>query len=231
MQRHHRLSPLSKHKEKATDAPILMPRRKPEPEFYLYACEKNNVKPSECVFLDDLGMYAMFHTFPFPPRGQRLLREGRLLEAWGGRSTWRPSFFVAVTLFHPTHSLRFHSLPDSVCLAAIRCPGSPHCTPLPHMIYRNLKAAKKLGMHTIRKYLFSFCDGRLHGVSAMGERHSHPVRLTKFVRVLGSTCHDSVTNCVECGGPGTRKRDQEQSQYPVFLTFNISPALVPFPHD
>lgn len=46
----------SKRKEKATDAPHFLSHRKPEPEFYLHACEKNNVKPSECVFLDDLGM-------------------------------------------------------------------------------------------------------------------------------------------------------------------------------
>ncbi|KAA1474868.1 HAD-like protein [Dentipellis sp. KUC8613] len=29
--------------------------RKPEPEFYLYACKRNNVKPEAVVFLDDLG--------------------------------------------------------------------------------------------------------------------------------------------------------------------------------
>jgi HAD superfamily hydrolase (TIGR01509 family) len=30
--------------------------RKPEPEFYLLACERNGIKPQEAVFLDDLGM-------------------------------------------------------------------------------------------------------------------------------------------------------------------------------
>ncbi len=30
--------------------------RKPEPEFYLTACELLDVKPRECVFLDDLGI-------------------------------------------------------------------------------------------------------------------------------------------------------------------------------
>ncbi|KAI5122043.1 hypothetical protein M0805_006028 [Coniferiporia weirii] len=30
--------------------------RKPDPEFYLLACRRNNVQPEECVFLDDLGM-------------------------------------------------------------------------------------------------------------------------------------------------------------------------------
>ncbi|KAI0079973.1 HAD-like protein [Panus rudis PR-1116 ss-1] len=30
--------------------------RKPEPEFYLLACQRNNIKPREAVFLDDLGM-------------------------------------------------------------------------------------------------------------------------------------------------------------------------------
>jgi len=30
--------------------------RKPEPEFYLTACRRNNVKPDEVVFLDDLGI-------------------------------------------------------------------------------------------------------------------------------------------------------------------------------
>jgi putative hydrolase of the HAD superfamily len=29
--------------------------RKPEPKFYNYACEQLGVKPSECVFLDDIG--------------------------------------------------------------------------------------------------------------------------------------------------------------------------------
>ncbi|PPQ78547.1 hypothetical protein CVT25_011819 [Psilocybe cyanescens] len=30
--------------------------RKPEPEFYLLACRRNGVKPSEAVFLDDIGL-------------------------------------------------------------------------------------------------------------------------------------------------------------------------------
>ena len=30
--------------------------RKPEPEFYLLACQRNNIKPHEAVFLDDLGL-------------------------------------------------------------------------------------------------------------------------------------------------------------------------------
>ena len=30
--------------------------RKPDPEFYLRACKKGNVDPSEVVFLDDLGI-------------------------------------------------------------------------------------------------------------------------------------------------------------------------------
>lgn len=30
--------------------------RKPEPEFYLIACRRNSLQPSECVFLDDLRM-------------------------------------------------------------------------------------------------------------------------------------------------------------------------------
>jgi putative hydrolase of the HAD superfamily len=30
--------------------------RKPEPRFYEIACELANVQPSECVFLDDLGI-------------------------------------------------------------------------------------------------------------------------------------------------------------------------------
>lgn len=30
--------------------------RKPDPEFYLKACERGNVNPSEVVFLDDLGI-------------------------------------------------------------------------------------------------------------------------------------------------------------------------------
>jgi len=29
--------------------------RKPEPEFYLFACKKNNITPDTAVFLDDLG--------------------------------------------------------------------------------------------------------------------------------------------------------------------------------
>ncbi|GJJ12262.1 hypothetical protein Clacol_006503 [Clathrus columnatus] len=29
--------------------------RKPDPAFYLLACERNNIKPSEAVFLDDIG--------------------------------------------------------------------------------------------------------------------------------------------------------------------------------
>lgn len=31
-------------------------RRKPEPEFYLYACAQLDVTPDRCVFLDDLGI-------------------------------------------------------------------------------------------------------------------------------------------------------------------------------
>ncbi|KAK7693332.1 hypothetical protein QCA50_002900 [Cerrena zonata] len=30
--------------------------RKPEPEFYILACRRNGIQPSEAVFLDDLGM-------------------------------------------------------------------------------------------------------------------------------------------------------------------------------
>ncbi|KAI0035735.1 HAD-like protein [Vararia minispora EC-137] len=30
--------------------------RKPEPEFYLLACKRNNIHPCEAVFLDDLGL-------------------------------------------------------------------------------------------------------------------------------------------------------------------------------
>ena len=30
--------------------------RKPEPRFYEIACETLNVAPTECVFLDDLGI-------------------------------------------------------------------------------------------------------------------------------------------------------------------------------
>ena len=32
--------------------------RKPEPKFYLLACERNGIQPHEAVFLDDLGMCA-----------------------------------------------------------------------------------------------------------------------------------------------------------------------------
>jgi hypothetical protein len=31
-------------------------RSKPEPEFYLLACKRNDVLPSETIFLDDLGL-------------------------------------------------------------------------------------------------------------------------------------------------------------------------------
>lgn len=30
--------------------------RKPEPEFYLAACERSNIKPFEAIFLDDIGL-------------------------------------------------------------------------------------------------------------------------------------------------------------------------------
>ncbi|KAK0197556.1 HAD-like domain-containing protein [Armillaria mellea] len=30
--------------------------RKPEPEFYLLACKRNNLEPREAIFLDDIGM-------------------------------------------------------------------------------------------------------------------------------------------------------------------------------
>ncbi|KDQ60653.1 hypothetical protein JAAARDRAFT_31622 [Jaapia argillacea MUCL 33604] len=30
--------------------------RKPEPEFYLLACQRNGVKPNEAIFLDDIGL-------------------------------------------------------------------------------------------------------------------------------------------------------------------------------
>jgi putative hydrolase of the HAD superfamily len=30
--------------------------RKPDPEFYIRACERGNVNPDEVVFLDDLGI-------------------------------------------------------------------------------------------------------------------------------------------------------------------------------
>ncbi|ETW85731.1 hypothetical protein HETIRDRAFT_122465 [Heterobasidion irregulare TC 32-1] len=29
--------------------------RKPEPEFYLFACRRNNIRPNDAIFLDDLG--------------------------------------------------------------------------------------------------------------------------------------------------------------------------------
>lgn len=30
--------------------------RKPDPAFYLLACQRNGVTPSEAVFLDDIGL-------------------------------------------------------------------------------------------------------------------------------------------------------------------------------
>ena len=30
--------------------------RKPEPEFYLFACKRNGINPRNAVFLDDLGL-------------------------------------------------------------------------------------------------------------------------------------------------------------------------------
>jgi len=30
--------------------------RKPERAFYLLACERNGVRPDQCVFLDDIGL-------------------------------------------------------------------------------------------------------------------------------------------------------------------------------
>jgi len=30
--------------------------RKPDPRFYLLACERNNIKPSEAIFLDDIRL-------------------------------------------------------------------------------------------------------------------------------------------------------------------------------
>ena len=30
--------------------------RKPDPRFYLLACERANIEPSEAIFLDDLGI-------------------------------------------------------------------------------------------------------------------------------------------------------------------------------
>lgn len=36
--------------------------RKPEPEFYLMACSRNNLKPHEAIFLDDIGMYVTVQT-------------------------------------------------------------------------------------------------------------------------------------------------------------------------
>ncbi|KAG6874280.1 hypothetical protein C0995_001505 [Termitomyces sp. Mi166 len=33
--------------------------RKPEPEFYLLACERNGIQPDQAVFLDDIGMWEL----------------------------------------------------------------------------------------------------------------------------------------------------------------------------
>jgi FMN phosphatase YigB (HAD superfamily) len=30
--------------------------RKPEPAFYLLACERNGLQPGQIIFLDDIGM-------------------------------------------------------------------------------------------------------------------------------------------------------------------------------
>lgn len=30
--------------------------RKPEPEFYIEACKRNDIQPKEAVFLDDIRM-------------------------------------------------------------------------------------------------------------------------------------------------------------------------------
>jgi epoxide hydrolase-like predicted phosphatase len=31
--------------------------RKPDPKFFLYACNKLGIEPNEAIFLDDIGMY------------------------------------------------------------------------------------------------------------------------------------------------------------------------------
>lgn len=35
---------------------VLVGERKPEPKFYLLACKRNNIRPEEAVFLDDIGV-------------------------------------------------------------------------------------------------------------------------------------------------------------------------------
>lgn len=33
--------------------------RKPEPEFYITACELNGIEPKDAVFLDDIGVWVV----------------------------------------------------------------------------------------------------------------------------------------------------------------------------
>jgi putative hydrolase of the HAD superfamily len=46
--------------------------RKPEPRFYEIACELLNVQPTECVFLDDLGI----NLKPAAAMGMRTIKVG-----------------------------------------------------------------------------------------------------------------------------------------------------------
>jgi putative hydrolase of the HAD superfamily len=46
--------------------------RKPEPRFYEIACEQLGVEPSECVFLDDLGI----NLKPAAAMGMRTIKVG-----------------------------------------------------------------------------------------------------------------------------------------------------------
>jgi FMN phosphatase YigB (HAD superfamily) len=56
-------------------AELILGSRKPEPEFYLLACKRNEIRPQEAIFLDDLGLYvmALLNLFGSETRLERVL--------------------------------------------------------------------------------------------------------------------------------------------------------------
>lgn len=59
--------------------------RKPEPDFYLLACKRNEIQPHEAVFLDDLGMLAhLIERLHIPSDHANLQESQSSSESWNG---------------------------------------------------------------------------------------------------------------------------------------------------
>jgi hypothetical protein len=74
------------------------PLRKPEAEFYLVACKRNDIRPQEAVFLDDIGTWACHLSKSINLSDNvsiRNLKAARKL----GMQTIRESFFATMSMF------------------------------------------------------------------------------------------------------------------------------------